>query len=121
LYYCLFDTGVSDNPLKILIPSEFVGAIIGRGGSNIKELTMSTGARINILRNRSHSAVAEKTACIIGPSDNASAACKKILEICQNEAAQSSNEGKEVILKILAHNTLIGRVIGKVDLIFYNI
>jgi transcription antitermination factor NusA-like protein len=53
----------SNHPLKILIPSEYVGAIIGRAGSNIKELTMSTGARINILRNRSNAASAEKTAC----------------------------------------------------------
>ena len=49
---------------------------------------------------------------IIGPADNCSAACKRILEICSDESS-NSNEGKEVILKILAQNTLIGRVIGK--------
>ena len=48
---------------------------------------------------------------IIGPADNCYAACKRILEICSDESS-NSNEGKEVILKILAH-TLIGRVIGK--------
>ena len=98
--------------MKILIPSEFVGAIIGRGGANIKELTVSTGARINILRNRPHVPTAEKTACIVGSATNCSAACRKILEICTAEAKNSS-EPKEVSLKILANNSLIGKIIGK--------
>jgi insulin-like growth factor 2 mRNA-binding protein 1 len=100
--------------LKILIPGEYVGAIIGRAGANIKELTISTGARINILRNRPHTPAAEKTACIVGSPENCTAACRKILEICTAEAQNSpENPNAEVCLKILANNSLIGKIIGK--------
>ncbi|CAG7832154.1 unnamed protein product [Allacma fusca] len=103
---------VSSDTLKILIPSEFVGAIIGRGGANIKELTTATGARINILRNKPHVATLEKTVCIIGSPERCTAACRKILEICEAEGA-ALKESKEVTLKILANNSLIGKIIGK--------
>jgi insulin-like growth factor 2 mRNA-binding protein 1 len=102
----------STDTLKILIPSEFIGAIIGRGGANIKELTTSTGARINILRNKPHVATLEKTVCIIGTPERCTAACRKLLEICEAEA-DALKETKEVTLKILANNSLIGKIIGK--------
>ncbi|CAG7832157.1 unnamed protein product [Allacma fusca] len=102
----------SADTLKILIPSEFIGAIIGRGGANIKELSTATGARINILRNKPHVATLEKTVCIIGSPERCTAACRKLLEICEAEGA-ALKESKEVTLKILANNSLIGKIIGK--------
>ncbi|CAG7829616.1 unnamed protein product [Allacma fusca] len=106
------DMAPSADTLKILIPSEFVGAIIGRGGANIKELTTATGARINILRNKPHVTSLEKTVCIIGSPERCTAACRKLLEICEAEGA-ALKEKQDVTLKILANNSLIGKIIGK--------
>lgn len=36
-------------PLRILVHSDMVGAIIGRGGSTIRQITQQTRARYNII------------------------------------------------------------------------
>lgn len=53
----------------------------------------------------------EKAITIYGNPENCTNACKKILEVMQQEA-NNTNKG-EICLKILAHNNLIGRIIGK--------
>lgn len=49
---------------------------------------------------------------IYGNPDNCSQACRRILEVMQQEA-KSLNRPDEIQLKILASNNLIGRIIGK--------
>lgn len=100
----------TDFPLRILVQSDMVGAIIGRQGSTIRTITQQTRARVDVHRKDNVGSL-EKAITIYGNPDNCTNACKKILEVMQQEA-NNTNKG-EVTLKILAHNNLIGRIIGK--------
>ncbi|CAG9829419.1 unnamed protein product [Diabrotica balteata] len=95
----------TDFPLRIL-----VGAIIGRQGSTIRQITQQTRARVDVHRKDNVGSL-EKAITIYGNPDNCTNACKRILEVMQQEA-NNTNKG-EISLKILAHNNLIGRIIGK--------
>ncbi|XP_076349081.1 insulin-like growth factor 2 mRNA-binding protein 1 [Tachypleus tridentatus] len=100
----------SDFPLRILVQSDMVGAIIGRAGGTIRQITQQSRARVDIHR-KENSGSAEKVVTIFGNPENCSTACQKILEVMQQEA-QNTNKG-EIPLKVLAHNNLIGRIIGR--------
>jgi insulin-like growth factor 2 mRNA-binding protein 1 len=54
----------------------------------------------------------EKAITVYGQPENCSAACRRILEVMAEEA-KSVGKDQEISLKILAHNNLIGRIIGK--------
>lgn len=99
-----------DFPLRILVSSDMVGAIIGRAGNTIRNITEETRARVDVHR-KENSGSSEKVITIYGNPDNCSKACERIMHVMQMEAS-NTNRG-EVPLKILAHNCLIGRVIGK--------
>ncbi|XP_031827425.1 insulin-like growth factor 2 mRNA-binding protein 1 isoform X2 [Nomia melanderi] len=111
-------TGVSgsgrqtDFPLRILVQSDMVGAIIGRQGSTIRQITQMTRARVDVHR-KDNVGAAEKAITIYGNPENCTNACKKILEVMQQEANSINNKSTEITLRILAHNNLIGRIIGK--------
>nr|CAD7400122.1 unnamed protein product [Timema cristinae] len=138
----------TDFPLRILVQSDMVGAIIGRQGSTIRQITQQTraktvslidgitinqsnemlihtcdhlgkersfssptpGDRVDVHRKDNVGSL-EKAITIYGNPDNCTNACKRILEVMQQEA-NNTNKG-EILLKILAHNNLIGRIIGK--------
>nr|CAD7574337.1 unnamed protein product [Timema californicum] len=120
----------TDFPLRILVQSDMVGAIIGRQGSTIRQITQQTRAsyyvigdlltihnvyslvlfRVDVHRKDNVGSL-EKAITIYGNPDNCTNACKRILEVMQQEA-NNTNKG-EILLKILAHNNLIGRIIGK--------
>ncbi|XP_059469565.1 insulin-like growth factor 2 mRNA-binding protein 2 isoform X2 [Neocloeon triangulifer] len=100
----------TDFPLRILVQSDMVGAIIGRQGSTIRQITQQTRARVDVHRKDNVGSV-EKAITIYGNPENCTNACRRILEVMQQEAT-STNKG-EISLKILAHNNLIGRIIGK--------
>lgn len=100
----------TDFPLRILVQSDMVGAIIGRQGSTIRQITQQTRARVDVHRKDNVGSL-EKAITIYGNPENCTNACKKILEVMQQEA-NNTNKG-EIALKILAHNNLIGRIIGK--------
>nr|XP_027235266.1 insulin-like growth factor 2 mRNA-binding protein 1 [Penaeus vannamei] len=100
----------TDFPLRILVLSEMVGAIIGRQGATIRTITQQTRARVDVHRKmqallrKSHHHLSE---------EKLTNACKRNTEVMQQECANNTNSGGEVPLKILAHNNLIGRIIGK--------
>lgn len=75
----------ADFPLRILVQSEMVGAIIGRQGSTIRQITQMTRARVDVHRKDSLGA-AEKAITIYGNPENCTNACKKIMEVTQQEA-----------------------------------
>ncbi|XP_065352486.1 insulin-like growth factor 2 mRNA-binding protein 1 isoform X2 [Cloeon dipterum] len=100
----------TDFPLRILVQSDMVGAIIGRQGSTIRQITQQTRARVDVHRKDNVGSV-EKAITIYGNPENCTNACRRILEVMQQEAT-STNKG-EISLKMLAHNNLIGRIIGK--------
>lgn len=115
----------TDFPLRILVLSEMVGAIIGRQGSTIRTITQQTRARVDVHR-KDNAGSLEKAITIYGNPENCTNACKRILEVMQEEADNTNKGGLEdlqpeadnirkgeIPLKILAHNNLIGRIIGK--------
>nr|XP_033331353.1 insulin-like growth factor 2 mRNA-binding protein 2 isoform X1 [Megalopta genalis] len=102
----------TDFPLRILVQSDMVGAIIGRQGSTIRQITQMTRARVDVHR-KDNVGAAEKAITIYGNPENCTNACKKILEVMQQEANSINNKSTEITLRILAHNNLIGRMIGK--------
>merc|ERR1712218_195575 len=63
-------------------------------------------------RKMEHSPSLEKAITVYGQPENCSAACRRILEVMEEEA-RNTGKPAEISLKILAHNNLIGRIIGK--------
>ncbi|CAH1394680.1 unnamed protein product [Nezara viridula] len=100
----------TDFPLRILVQSDMVGAIIGRQGSTIRQITQQSRARVDVHRKDNVGSL-EKAITIYGNPENCTNACKRILEVMKQEAT-TNNKG-EITLKVLAHNNLIGRIIGK--------
>uniref|UniRef100_A0A2R9BR32 RRM domain-containing protein n=1 Tax=Pan paniscus TaxID=9597 RepID=A0A2R9BR32_PANPA len=100
-----------DFPLRIVFPTQFVGAIIGKEGLTIKNITKQSQSRVDIYR-QENSGAAEKPVTIHATPEGTSEACRMILEIMQKEADEAKL-AEEIPLKILAHNGLVGRLIGK--------
>nr|XP_023681034.1 insulin-like growth factor 2 mRNA-binding protein 3 isoform X1 [Paramormyrops kingsleyae] len=101
----------SDVPLRMLVPTQFVGAIIGKEGATIRNITKQTQSKIDIHR-KENAGAAEKPITVHSTPDGCSAACKTIMEIMQKEAVDTKFT-EEIPLKILAHNNFVGRLIGK--------
>uniref|UniRef100_A0A8K9WV46 RRM domain-containing protein n=1 Tax=Oncorhynchus mykiss TaxID=8022 RepID=A0A8K9WV46_ONCMY len=100
-----------DFPLRMLVPTQFVGAIIGKEGQTIKNVTKQTQSKVDIHRKENVGA-AGKPITIHATPEGCSSACRMILDIMQKEANETKEE-EEIPLKILAHNSLVGRLIGK--------
>ena len=81
----------TDFPLRILVQSDMVGAIIGRQGSTIRQITQLTRARVDVHRKDNVGSL-EKAITIYGNPENCTNACKKILEVMQQEA-NNTNKG----------------------------
>ncbi|KAJ8273880.1 hypothetical protein GJAV_G00106530 [Gymnothorax javanicus] len=101
----------SDIPLRMLVPTQFVGAIIGKEGATIRNVTKQTQSKIDIHR-KENAGAAEKPITVHSTPEGCSAACRTILEIMQKEALDTKFT-EEIPLKILAHNNFVGRLIGK--------
>uniref|UniRef100_A0A3Q3K8M5 RRM domain-containing protein n=1 Tax=Monopterus albus TaxID=43700 RepID=A0A3Q3K8M5_MONAL len=101
----------SDIPLRMLVPTQFVGAIIGKEGATIRNMTKQTHSKIDIHR-KENAGAAEKPITIHSTPEGCSSACRTIMEIMQKEALDTKFT-EEIPLKILAHNNFVGRLIGK--------
>ncbi|XP_074999689.1 insulin-like growth factor 2 mRNA-binding protein 3 isoform X2 [Calonectris borealis] len=75
----------SDVPLRMLVPTQFVGAIIGKEGATIRNITKQTQSKIDIHR-KENAGAAEKPITIHSTPEGCSTACKIIMEIMQKEA-----------------------------------
>ena len=80
--------GAVDFPLRILVQSDMVGAIIGRGGQTIRQITQQTRARVDVHRRDSGAtavgaAGAEKAITIYGQPENCTNACNRILRVIE--------------------------------------
>lgn len=100
-----------DFPLRILAPTQFVGAIIGKEGLTIKNVTKQTQSKVDIHR-KENAGAAEKPISIHSTPEGCSAACRMIMDIMLKEANET-NVMEDIPLKILANNSLVGRLIGK--------
>nr|AIM47936.1 IGF2BP1 [Pantodon buchholzi] len=101
----------ADIPLRLLVPTQYVGAIIGKEGATIRNITKQTQSKIDVHR-KENAGAAEKPISIHSTPEGCSAACRMILEIMHQEA-KDTKTAEEVPLKILAHNNFVGRLIGK--------
>lgn len=102
---------LNEYPLRILVPSDSVGAIIGKQGSIVKQIKQNTHAKIDV--NKNGSAISHERVIVIrGQPDSCVQACREILKI-MNADAKSKNKTNDIVLKVLAHNSFIGRIIGK--------
>ncbi|NXQ54456.1 IF2B3 protein, partial [Anthoscopus minutus] len=95
-------------PLRMLVPTQFVGAIIGKEGATIRNITKQTQSkrwkrlfpvRVKSLPTRKSSAQMQRGACTL---------FSKSLTRCNFHYST-----EEIPLKILAHNNFVGRLIGK--------
>ncbi|XP_042362496.1 insulin-like growth factor 2 mRNA-binding protein 3 [Plectropomus leopardus] len=102
---------IPEVPLRILVPTQFVGAIIGKEGNTIRNITKQTHSKIDIHR-KENAGAAEKPITIHSTPEGCSNACATIMEIMQKEALDTKFT-EEIPLKILAHNNFVGRLIGK--------
>jgi insulin-like growth factor 2 mRNA-binding protein 1 len=75
----------TDFPLRVLVASDMVGAIIGRQGSTIRQITQQSRARVDVHRKDNVGSL-EKAITIYGNPENCTMACKRILEVMQQEA-----------------------------------
>lgn len=81
----------TDFPLRLLVQSDMVGAIIGRQGSTIRFITQQSRARVDVHRKENVGSL-EKAITIYGNPENCTNACKRILEVMQQEA-NNTNKG----------------------------
>lgn len=81
----------ADFPLRMLVQSDMIGAIIGRSGNTIKQITQQSKARIDVHRDESQDQQ-EKVISISGTPDSCTAACFIILKIIMKEKAQVDNK-----------------------------
>ncbi|KAK0135781.1 Insulin-like growth factor 2 mRNA-binding protein 1 [Merluccius polli] len=101
----------TDIPLRLLVPTQYVGAIIGKEGATIRNITKQTQSKIDVHR-KENAGAAEKPISIHSTPEGCSAACRMILDIMHQEA-KDTKTADEVPLKVLAHNNFVGRLIGK--------
>ncbi|KAM3723589.1 Insulin-like growth factor 2 mRNA-binding protein [Dirofilaria immitis] len=107
-----------DMPLRIVVDARYVGAIIGQGGSSIREITKESKARcvVDVQRvARDLTKNTEKVISILGQPEGCSKACTKILEVVRKEMEKDNTiaQHPDIELKIRAHNQLVGRLIGR--------
>lgn len=100
--------GAPDTPLRMLVPASVVGAIIGKGGSTVRQITQLKDSRARVDVHRREGPGSDKVATIYGAPEACGAAAIRILEIVRKE-----DKDNELPLRVLAHNALIGRLIGR--------
>ena len=72
---------------------------------------LSYRSRVDVHRKENVGSV-EKAITIYGQPENCTAACLQIMKVMQEEA-KNTGKPEDMALKILAHNNLVGRIIGK--------
>lgn len=78
----------NDFPLRLLVQSDMVGAIIGRQGSTIRQITQQSRARVDVHRKDNVGSL-EKAITIYGNPENCTNACRRILEVMQQETVNT--------------------------------
>lgn len=70
---------------RLLVPSDVIGAIIGKGGETIRKITEETKARVDIHR-KENPGSSEKAVTLNGRPSEINAAVKRFMEIMAEEA-----------------------------------
>ncbi|XP_028967307.1 insulin-like growth factor 2 mRNA-binding protein 1 [Galendromus occidentalis] len=122
-------------PVRMLVPSEMVGAIIGKSGATITSITQQSQAKVEVNKKNAGGIFADgqvdKVINIHGTNEACSQACKRILEVMLQESQQpatntmnggtSRRRDEPITLRLLAHNNLVGRVIGRSGIVIKKI
>lgn len=85
-----------DFPLKIVVNSKYIGAIIGYGGSSIREISKLSKARCLVDVNNltyDENGNPEKIIWISGTLDGCSNACFRIMQVIQGELEKDKATG----------------------------
>lgn len=109
--------------LKILIPANVAGSIIGKGGEAIKDLKSRTNAQIKVSgRDELFPYTDERIVLLVAPAENAMEAVTFIHSKLRSTASEDSGhkqEGKRNVpkrhkeMKLVIADTSAGKVIGK--------
>jgi len=102
--------------LKLLIPSNVAGHVIGKGGDTIAELRRTSGTNIMMSKNNEHyPGTQDRVSLITGTrdaiSDVVQLLVKKMKE--RHQELNDSDTERERTMKIVVANSTIGMVIGK--------
>ncbi|XP_057294108.1 insulin-like growth factor 2 mRNA-binding protein 2 [Hydractinia symbiolongicarpus] len=108
---------VEQYPCRILIPSDMVKVILGKAGATITSIQGKTNTKIDIHRDKGpmRGRPYEDTLTTIkGDPTSFSDAIKELLVVMQTDyEKREEDECKPLQLKLLAHDLLCGRIIGK--------
>jgi len=74
--------GDSGNAMRMDVPNSYIGRIIGRGGSRIRELQDDSGCRINIIKNE---ATSDSTPVELQGSESCQQHAKQLIDDILNE------------------------------------
>jgi len=95
--------------IKMLIPSQAAGVIIGKQGSGLKQIRESTGVKIDVVKQeQTPHYPSDRIACLTGPSQSKHAAIDMILK-----AITPEHEYNNTTMKLLVPSQSSGKVIGK--------
>jgi len=107
---------VEQYPCRILIPTDMIKVVLGKSGSTINGIQERTQTKIDIHRekgsNQSRRQPEDTLATIKGTNENFSGAVKEIMKVIDSEF-KKYEEHRPLQLKLLAHDNLCGRIIGK--------
>jgi len=67
------------NTVKMIVPSQTAGVVIGKGGADIKDLMQSSGAKIIVNSSEKNSVKGERTITVIGDVNAVQTACATII------------------------------------------
>mmetsp|Transcript_29345 Transcript_29345/g.76920 ORF Transcript_29345/g.76920 Transcript_29345/m.76920 type:complete len:377 (+) Transcript_29345:207-1337(+) len=104
---------------QVLIPKDVIGAVIGRGGAVLKEITSDSGANIAVQpRDAEGTTANERVVVIDGKAEARLAAFAALHDKADQEAQKLAADGDgdgdgSVPLKILIRNEALGMIIGK--------
>lgn len=109
-----------DLELRVLIDPQFVGALIGRSGSNITRLREESGSFINMIK-PSHDSIKERVMVVKGPDAKlvqilSSVAATQIETFASREAKYNGAQGgspSSTEIRLLIHRVVLGAIIGK--------
>lgn len=97
--------------IRVLVPPDMVGAIIGKGGKKIRDLTDRTGTDITVHK-KDDSNEKEKVVEIIGTPDQCTEANLSIHRTMRSETDQADRR-EDIEMRLLVHGGVAGLVIGK--------
>ncbi|NWH96944.1 IF2B3 protein, partial [Tichodroma muraria] len=97
-------------PLRMLVPTQFVGAIIGKEGATIRNITKQTQSKAL----GSRDAGRDCFPCMLNPYPQGrdQHRCRGSCYMWK-KGKNKRQSTEEIPLKILAHNNFVGRLIGK--------